>query len=309
MELRPGRPAVLGLVRGTPVLACPACAVSAALAFDALALPMLAAFSGVASARRAPEVADLATTVRVEPGAREPLHVRLSNVEGRRVAVPLRRGAGVLRSLACADARLSARPAREELAAGTSIQVGRLHADAGCAVLVAGAPDPEIDRLVIAHPGVGFCELSPAQAVALVRAGRCHVAAFSGELGDAEEELEAVRLTDVEVVLAGGPELRRGHRVAVGPHGTAARGLLQGMADSHDVVTVRSDAAAFAAFAAGCADFAVGAAAAAPTGLVTTSFGHAPLDLVVRHGAADRDPALHALLETIRRLRLGDDTP
>lgn len=298
VDVASGRPALLGLVRGTPVLVCPACPVAAASAFAALAEPVLAALTGASSVHRE-ETAQLAATC----GTRGRLPVRLATVEGRRVAVPVRRGAQALSGLVRADGWLAVADGDHELPAGIPVAVERLHADAPATVLVAGAPDPALDRLLLAHRGLGFCELTPTQAVALVRAGGCHAAAFSGVLGEPAEALEVVPLADVDLVIAGGPALRADARVAVGPPGTPAHRAVAAVVAPRDVVVVRSDAAAFAALAAGHAELAVGAAAAAPPGMPTTDLGRAPLNLVVRRGAADRDPALRALLDTVARLR------
>ncbi|RKQ86823.1 molybdopterin biosynthesis enzyme [Solirubrobacter pauli] len=298
VDVASGRPALLGLVRNTPVLVCPACPVAAASAFAALAEPVLAALSGASPARRE-ETAQLAATC----GSRGRLPVRLATVEGRRVAVPVRRGAQALSGLVRADGWLADADGDHELPAGLPVVVERLHADAPATVLVAGAPDPALDRLLLAHRGLGFCELTPTQAVALVRAGGCHAAAFSGVLGEPAEELEVVPLADVDLVIAGGPALRADARVAVGPQGTPAHRAVAAVVAPRDVVAVRSDAAAFAALAAGHAELAVGAAAAVPPGMPTTDLGRAPLNLIVRRGAAERDPALRALLDTVARLR------
>lgn len=298
VDVASGRPALLGLVRGTPVLVCPACPVAAASAFTALAEPVLAALTGAVSARRE-ETAQLAATC----GTRGRLPVRLATVEGRRVAVPVRRGARALSGLVRADGWLAVADGEHELPAGLPVAVERLHDDAPATVLVAGAPDPALDRLLLAHRGLGFCELTPTQAVALVRAGGCHAAAFSGVLGEPAEELEVVPFADVDLVIGGGPALRRDARVAVGPQGTPAHRAVAAVVAPRDVVVVRSDAAAFAALAAGHAELAVGAAAAAPPGMPTTDLGRAPLNLVMRRGAADRDAALRALLDTVARLR------
>ncbi len=55
VAMRPGHPAVLAVVDGTPVMGCPGYPVSAALAFEDLAVPLVAAMSGAAAAE-APRV-------------------------------------------------------------------------------------------------------------------------------------------------------------------------------------------------------------------------------------------------------------
>jgi putative molybdopterin biosynthesis protein len=313
VAIRPGHPVVLGVVDGTAVMACPGYPVSAALAFDALALPLLASLDQAAAARRPVAAVQLAAGVRSKRGSRELLRVRLGTVAGRRVAVPLRRGASVLSSLAHADALLAVSAERDGLSAGAAVEA-EIVRDLDGAVLVAGAPDGALERLAVAVAVAGaarlaFCEMPPAEAVALVRAGGCHAAVFAGPLDDPEGRLEAVRLAEVEVVLAGDLALRPGVRVAVGPPGTPARAVLEAIVGACEIVEARSDAAAFAAVAAGAADCAAGALAAArAAALDSRPVGRAPLDLVIRRGAADSDPTVHALLKTLRRDQMKEIT-
>jgi DNA-binding transcriptional LysR family regulator len=219
----------------------------------------------------------------------------------------------VLSSLAHADALLAVPAERDGLSAGVAIEVELLR-DLDGAVLVAGAPDGALDRVALAlalggGPRLGLCEMAPAAAVALVRAGGCHAALFAGPPEDPEGRLEAVRLADVEVVLAGDAAPRPGVRVAVGPAGTPARKLLEAFAGACELVEARSDAAAFAAVAAGSADCAAGALAAArAAGLESTPLGCASLDLVIRRGTAERDPAVHALLKTLKSDQMKETT-
>jgi putative molybdopterin biosynthesis protein len=311
VAIRPGHPVVLGVVDGTAVMACPGYPVSAALAFDALALPLLASFEQAAAPRRPVAAAQLAAGVRSKPGSRELLRVRLGTVAGRRVAVPLRRGASVLSSLAHADALLAVPAERDGLSAGAAVELELLR-DPADAVLVAGAPDAGLDQLALLlgdAARLGFCELAPAEAVALVRAGGCHAALFAGAPDDPEGLLEAVRLVDVDVVLAGDIAPRPGARVAVGPAGTPARQVLDAVAGAYELVEARSDAAAFAAVVGGAADCAAGALAAArAAGLASKPLGRASLDLVIRRDAPERDPLVHALLKSLRRHQMKETT-
>jgi hypothetical protein len=211
--------------------------------------------------------------------------------------VPLRRGASVLSALAHADALLDVPAELDGLPAGAPVEAELLRCglDLDGALLLAGAPDPALDDLALALP-VAFCEMAPAEAVALVRDGGCHAAAFAGPPDDPDGRLESLRLAEVEVVLAGDHLLRR---VAVGPHGTPARRVLGALAGVCELVEARSDSAALAAVAAGHADCAVVALPAARgAGLGTIPLGRTSLDLVIRRGAAD--PAVLALLETLK---------
>jgi len=329
--MRPGHPVVLGVVDHTPVMACPGYPVSAALAFDELALPLLASLEGAAICRRHAADAHLAANVSSKRGSHHRLRVRLGTVDGRRAAVPLRGGASVLTSLVHADALISISAERDALPAGAAVQAELLRPTARLdgALLLAGAPDRALDLLALAVADadgrgtarVAFCEMAPEEAVALVRDGLCHAAAVAVSAGapvidDGGGRLFAVRLAECEVALAVAADERRpatpndllrpGERVVVGPHGTPARRVLEDAvretgACACEIAEVRSDAAALATVAGGHADCAASTLPAARrAGLTTIPFGRAALDLVIHRGLGDGDPAVRALLDTLR---------
>jgi putative molybdopterin biosynthesis protein len=329
VAMRPGHPAILGVVDHTPVMACPGYPVSAALAFDELALPLIASLEGIAVGRRPSAHAHVAAEVKSKQGTRHLVRVRLGTVDGGRVAVPLRGGASVLTSLVHADALLTIPAERDAVPAAAAVDAVLLRAgtDLGGALLLAGAPDLALDLLAIAMADTGrrratrvaFCEMAPEEAVALVRDGLCHAAVVAGSGGASPIErtsgpLISARLAECEVVLAVAADrgrapadlLRRGARVVVGPHGTPARRVLEDAlralgAPACELTEVRSDAAALATVAGG---YAVCAASAAPparrAALNTIPLGRARLDLVIHRAVSKRDPALRALLDALR---------
>jgi putative molybdopterin biosynthesis protein len=245
----------------------------------------------------------------------------------------LRGGASVLTSLVHADALLAIPASRDAVGAGAEVQVELLRpmAQSEGALLLAGVPDRALDLLALAFGDgdgdggrgaarVAFCEMAPEEAVALVRAGMCHAAAIAVSAGlprlDDGGELVALRLAESEVVLAVGANrpcptspndlLRPGTRVVVGPHATPARRVLDEVLTkagpgAWDIIEVRSDAAALATVAAGRADCAASTLAAARrAGFTTIPLGRAALDLVIHRARSDGDPAVRALLETLR---------
>jgi putative molybdopterin biosynthesis protein len=335
VAMRPGHPAVLGVVDQTPVMACPGYPVSAAVAFDELALPLIASMQEVRVRCRPAVRARLAGQARSKRGAHHLLRVRLATVDGGRVAMPLRGGASVLTSLARADAQVAVGADRDALPAAAEVEAELVlpGTQPGRALLVAGAADHALELLALAVAGAGrgaariaFCELAADEAVELVRDGMCHVAAVGASAGSptsvaGDGPLIARRLVTCEVGLAVAPDrrppaalaevLRRPVRVIVGPHGTPARRVLEDVirqagARECEIVEARSDAAAVATVAAGYADCAVSAEPAARrAGLRVTPLGRAAIDLVMHSGVAERDPAMHVLLETMRSSSLG----
>lgn len=107
VAIRPGHPVVLGVVGRTPVLGAPGYPVSAALAFDIFAGPLLAGLAGAAPRRRPRATARLGRELASPPGLDDWVRVRLALVGGTMVATPLPRGAGALTSLVRADGLLA----------------------------------------------------------------------------------------------------------------------------------------------------------------------------------------------------------
>jgi putative molybdopterin biosynthesis protein len=316
VAMRPGHPAVLAVVGGTPVMGCPGYPVSAALAFEDLALPLLARMSGAPAEQRARVPAALAAEIGSKGGAQERLRVALGAVEGRRVAVPLRRGASVLSALARADGLVTAAADQTSLPAGAPVRVDVLRPPGAgrTPLLVAGPPDHAVDLLLLACAEEGlapaFCEMGAEDALALVAEGRCHAAVAAGERrGPAVTDgarLATIALAEqaVALVVAPGNPLglaspadlaRPGLRIVAGP---AARRLAPDVAAG----AVRSDAAAVAAVAGGHADCAIaGVPAARAAGLDALPFARTRFDLTHLRGADARDDALEALRAALAR--------
>ena len=166
-----------------------------------------------------------------------------------------------------------------------------------------GAPDHAVDLLLLACGAQGvapaFCEMDPADALALVADGRCH-AAVGGPAAAGDARLVAVTFAEHDIALAVAPgnplglasiadAARAGARVIAAPDGARL---------APDVVAarVRSDAAAVAAVAGGHADCAIaGVPAARAAGLDSIPFARAAIDLAHLRGAETRDPAVAAL--------------
>ena len=124
VAVRPGHPVVLATVEATPVLGSPGYPVSAALAFDLFAAPLLARQLGTTPAARPRTTARLGVELTSREGVDEWVRVRL--VDG--VATPLRGGAGGLASLAAADGLLLVPADMTCLTAGAVVEIGLLHA-------------------------------------------------------------------------------------------------------------------------------------------------------------------------------------
>ncbi|MCW2616825.1 MAG: Molybdopterin molybdochelatase [Frankiales bacterium] len=119
LAVRPGHPALVGVVDGTPVLGSPGYPVSAWLAFELLAVPLLAGLLGTAPRARPTTTARLATDVGSALDVDD--WVRVAVRDG--VATPLPGGAGALSSLATADGLLRVPAGTAACAAGDPVEV------------------------------------------------------------------------------------------------------------------------------------------------------------------------------------------
>ncbi len=103
VQISPGKPTAIGVIEGTPVLGVPGYSVAAWTAFDRFAKPIVHRILGMPTPTRSRVRASFRRKVPSRSGMLELLRVRLGEVAGDLVAVPLTRGAGAINSLAQAD--------------------------------------------------------------------------------------------------------------------------------------------------------------------------------------------------------------
>ena len=126
VAVMPGKPAVLGLVDGHPVLGAPGYPVSATIVVEEFLLPLLARLQHTLAPSRPEATARLCQALPSRPGMEERIRVKLGDVDGTLMAVPLARGAGTVTSLSRADGMLTIPAACEGLDAGSVVNVSLL---------------------------------------------------------------------------------------------------------------------------------------------------------------------------------------
>jgi molybdopterin molybdotransferase len=105
LAVKPGRPAAMGLVRGTPVLGLPGNPVAAVVTFLHLARPLVLRLAGALPEALPRFVAEADFSYRKKPGRREYVRVSLQATAGLpRAQKFAREGAGLLTSLTQSDA-------------------------------------------------------------------------------------------------------------------------------------------------------------------------------------------------------------
>ncbi|MEJ2670687.1 MAG: molybdopterin biosynthesis protein [Deltaproteobacteria bacterium] len=106
VSMMPGKPTVLGVVEGKPVIGNPGYPVSAVLSFEQFAAPLINGLSGKRPAPRPELMVHPAQNLPSKPGLTEFIRVTLGQVGDRVIATPLPRGAGTITSLVRADGLL-----------------------------------------------------------------------------------------------------------------------------------------------------------------------------------------------------------
>ncbi|NLN16312.1 MAG: molybdopterin biosynthesis protein [Firmicutes bacterium] len=182
--IRPGKPVVLGAVRGAPVLGIPGYPVSAHLTLELFVRPILSRMMGQAPSVPEKVKARLARRVVSPLGMEEFVRVRLGEVKGQVVALPMGRGAGNVSSLVKADGLLRVPRLSQGLEADEEVEVELFcsRQQIEKTILVAGSHDLTLD-IVADFLGRGWPDLRLASAhvgstagLAAIKRGQAHLA-------------------------------------------------------------------------------------------------------------------------------------
>ena len=129
IAVKPGHPVILGMVKGTPpvpVIGSPGYPVSCALTGEIFIEPILSQWLGRSGRQRHETEAVMSRKLHSAAGAEEFVRVALGEVDGKTVAAPLQRGAGVISSLVKADGILRIPALSEGVDAGEMVRVSLL---------------------------------------------------------------------------------------------------------------------------------------------------------------------------------------
>jgi putative molybdopterin biosynthesis protein len=121
--IKPGKPVILGMVNGKPVLGIPGYPVSAFITFTLFAGPLIHAWQGLEMEQPETIRARLSRQVVSSLGQDEFVRVKVGVVGENTIATPMSRGAGVIMSLVRADGIMRVPAASEGLGAGAEVEV------------------------------------------------------------------------------------------------------------------------------------------------------------------------------------------
>ena len=184
ISVMPGKPTVLAVVNGKPVVGVPGYPVSAGISMEEFVLPLLALWQKRAMSERQKITAVPCNPLPSRPGMEERLRVKLGCVGDTVVAVPLPRGAGTITSLSRADGIIRIPRDSEGCNAGEPVTVELLRpatALAG-ALLAIGSHDNTLDLLDSmlrkAHPQFRLtsAHVGSLGGLMALKRGQCHLA-------------------------------------------------------------------------------------------------------------------------------------
>jgi putative molybdopterin biosynthesis protein len=123
ISIKPGKPLIAGFVNNKPVFGIPGYPVSAYLTFQLFVKPVIARFLGMALEDRETIRAAISRQITSPIGVDEFIRVKVGVVNGKHIATPVGRGAGLLMSLVRADGIVRIPAHTEALSAGTEVEV------------------------------------------------------------------------------------------------------------------------------------------------------------------------------------------
>jgi putative molybdopterin biosynthesis protein len=149
VAIRPGHPAILAVAGGKPALGLPGYPVSTVLTAELFLRPLVYRLQGLVAPRRPTTTATISRKLLSPIGEDEFVRVTLGQVDGRTIATPLTRGAGVVMSLVRADGMVCIPRFSEGLHAGAEVTVELLRdaAEIAGTIVAIGSHDLALDLL------------------------------------------------------------------------------------------------------------------------------------------------------------------
>ncbi len=149
VAIKPGKPVILGIVRGKPVIGIPGYPVSAALTFGLFVKPLLFSLLGLMPPAPDRVTARLSRQLASGLGQEEFIRVKLGSVAGNLIVTPVTRGAGALMSLVRADGIVRIPAESEGIAGGqdVSVELLRSKGEIENTIVCIGSHDNALDVL------------------------------------------------------------------------------------------------------------------------------------------------------------------
>lgn len=184
VDIKPGKPVILAIVKGKPVVGLPGYPVSAVLTMRLFVQPLVRAMQGLGAETPATVEAKLSRPLASRLGVDEFVRVKLGRVGDQLMATPTGRGAGAVMSLVQADGILTVPAGSEGIGAGEQVRVELLREAAAVenTLVFIGSHDNILDVLAdMLHRRKPFSRLSSAHVgsmggILAIKRGEAHVA-------------------------------------------------------------------------------------------------------------------------------------
>lgn len=148
VAIKPGKPVILAICQGKPVIGLPGYPVSAMLTAELFIKDILSARQSLPQPEAKVLAASLVKQVASAVGVEEFIRVSVGDVQGRLVAAPLGRGAGLISSLTKAQGIISVAPGSQGIQAGAAVPVKLLGKYPAAGTLLAvGSHDMALELL------------------------------------------------------------------------------------------------------------------------------------------------------------------
>lgn len=184
VDVMPGKPAALGIVRGRPVLGIPGYPVSAWVICEQFLKPLLCRMLGIPTPEAACVAAVMGRKTPSRAGTEEFVRVKAARVGGRLVAVPLPRGASLLNSVVRADGVVRIPAGLEGVEAGEPVRMEPLRPleRIEAALLAVGSHDLLLDLLsdflgrLLPGASLSSAHVGSLAGLMALKRGECHLA-------------------------------------------------------------------------------------------------------------------------------------
>jgi len=184
INIKPGKPVILAIVNGKPVIGLPGYPVSAVLTMRLFVRDLIYALQGLEPPVQPKAAAVLSRPISSKPGVEEFVRVKIGMVGDKKMVTPISRGAGVVMSLVRADGILTISAGSEGVGAGEQVEVELLRKpeDILNTLVFIGSHDNILDVLAnILHTAKPSIFLSSAHVGSLggimaIKRGDAHVA-------------------------------------------------------------------------------------------------------------------------------------
>ncbi len=177
IAIKPGKPTILGIIEGKPVIGIPGYPVSAYFAFEHFVKPVLCKLTGRSIEERPSVNARLSKRLVSSFKHEEKVRVNLGFINGGYVATPLDRGAGVTMSLVKADGIVTVMKTVEGIEAAQEVEVELLKSESEIrrTVLSVGGHDLLLDIIADWMP-LSSSYVGSMGGIMALRRGECHIA-------------------------------------------------------------------------------------------------------------------------------------